>query len=1119
MQFRWGFIFTVLFTAGRLFYSGAAPHNGDAYELSQPDGSKVPVLVWGDEFYQRVESPDGYTLVRNEATGWICYAQLSSDSTELLPTDRIYRSPTGLAKAGSNPDLDALGKHIKLRRSERLKKHSEVRKLLLSDEDREKFSPTHSSSLPADPTAGEVLPFGGFGGTMEKPDIIGTYVGITIAIDFSDEKGTMPIDSIEDFINKIGYTGNGNNGSVHDYFYDVSGGKVDYQSIVAGYYRARNPKTYYDNRNVSFGQRAIELINEAFTWLENDGFDFSVLSVDDGNRVFVVNLLYAGSPTQGWSNGLWPHMGSVRLSVGDNDAYKIRRYQISSLGAESSGWGGSSGGSLGIGTVCHENGHMLCGWPDLYDYGYESSGVGEFCIMCSSGAKNPAPPCAYLRDDAGWDAVTDITDIAEGTVFTHFPNTNTSFVYRNKSNAREMFFVESRLKEGRNARLPGEGFLIWHVDRDGSNDYESRTARSHYLVSLEQADGSFDLERGTNNGESDDCFRGGYKDQFDDSTAPDALWWSGSNSGMKIWNMSEIGDTMSFSIGKKAETLYDIDITAGEHGRTNPSGRVSVGAGSSISIAIEADSGYQTYEIKVNEATTGIVDTLTFENINEHMTVAILFGLKSGLTVLQPQKGEIYYVGDTVPISWRNRGIDIAAYDIAYSTDKGATFTPIATGVSAGDSTYSWIVPSIESESCFIKVADSDGTPSVMSDIFSIRKKPGISIAGTTLTIMVDKGTIREQTLGVENIGTGSLAITAATLQQINKVKISELSIGTSDDTEPDGIEIWNSGGDIDVSGWQVLWEDNTPAMSGGYTFEEGFILKSGAVFVIDENEGGFTDSTAFFGSSVQWLFSNPLVISVTLLDRSGRGVDFVKTTGSPVMPPEGTRWIGDGIDPSNSYAYRVNATDRDSAGDWKCASSGSMKKVNASNWVPTPPHVTISPLTETISEGAAAAITIAVDATDLALGDYPDTLIINHNDPDKPSPILIPCVVSVVPEGTGVTTDRTDKSSRKTEGREPAFIAAPNPVSPGDRVIFQYQPRGDERSGELFIFNGVGDCLFSDEVDFTGLSVFNRQPVRFSWLPRDGGRVYRMGTCLARLVVKKSDGSKEVFSTKVGLR
>ena len=36
-------------------------------------------------------------------------------------------------------------------------------------------------------------------------------------------------------------------------------------------------------------------------------------------------------------------------------------------------------------TFCHENGHMICDFPDLYDYGYESKGTGRYCLMSSSG--------------------------------------------------------------------------------------------------------------------------------------------------------------------------------------------------------------------------------------------------------------------------------------------------------------------------------------------------------------------------------------------------------------------------------------------------------------------------------------------------------------------------------------------------------------------------------------------------------------------------------------------------------------------------------------------------------------------------------------------------------------
>jgi hypothetical protein len=67
----------------------AAPHWGDAFDLKQPDGSVVAVKVWGDEYYQRVESIDGYSLIRNEY-GWICYADLSADGDEFVATDIVY---------------------------------------------------------------------------------------------------------------------------------------------------------------------------------------------------------------------------------------------------------------------------------------------------------------------------------------------------------------------------------------------------------------------------------------------------------------------------------------------------------------------------------------------------------------------------------------------------------------------------------------------------------------------------------------------------------------------------------------------------------------------------------------------------------------------------------------------------------------------------------------------------------------------------------------------------------------------------------------------------------------------------------------------------------------------
>ena len=73
---------------------------------------------------------------------------------------------------------------------------------------------------------------------------------------------------------------------------------------------------------------------------------------------------------------------------------------------------GRTAADLSIGTFCHENGHLLCRFPDMYDYGERdgdsvvSAGIGNYCLMGSGNhldfGRSPSPVCSYLRDLAGW---------------------------------------------------------------------------------------------------------------------------------------------------------------------------------------------------------------------------------------------------------------------------------------------------------------------------------------------------------------------------------------------------------------------------------------------------------------------------------------------------------------------------------------------------------------------------------------------------------------------------------------------------------------------------------------------------------------------------------------------
>jgi M6 family metalloprotease-like protein len=507
-----------------------SPHHGTEMLFKQADGSMVKVKVYGDEFYQRVESIDGYTLIRNKK-GWICYATVAVDQQDFVSTGVVYNGVTADNIKGF-PHLRKglrLGPEVIARKREAIRYELEKNAPPLKLREKNRLDGARSST-------------------------VDHVRGLAILIDFSDEPASITPDAIEQYFNQQGYSDYNNNGSIRDYFLDVSGGLLEYSNTVVGYYRARFPKTYYDS-NTSYG-RTSELLQEAFEWLEGTGFDFTSLTHENG-QVRAVNFFYAGYPTQGWTYGLWPHMSYYSFTA---DGVRTGRYQITNIGA-----------SLTLATTCHENGHMVMGWPDLYDYGYDgftSAGLGSFCLMAYQGAgNNPVPPNPYLRNIAGWDEVTNIRSTTGDIKLT--ANSNTSFMYDNPDNPNEYFLIESRMQTGRNASLPAEGMLIWHVDIAGFNEYQARTPEYHFMVSLEQADGEFGLEMASSWGDMNDAYRSDYRAAFNDYTLPDATWWNGARSNLSISNISNPGTTMTATIGSEVSLIQAPDnLTAQVEGST-----------------------------------------------------------------------------------------------------------------------------------------------------------------------------------------------------------------------------------------------------------------------------------------------------------------------------------------------------------------------------------------------------------------------------------------------------------------------------------------------------------------------------------------------------------------------
>lgn len=535
-------------------HSAAAPYpkDGQPVKWVQPNGKRLTLRVFGDEFYARTVTPAGYTVVFKSADKTYYYAKLGKDGKSLVPS----RVP-----ADRSPP-QAVRKHLK----EPKETVSNVRKANIR-----KYVPDRAADWENRVTAvqrqralnvraaADANPAPG--GPLGAP-ISGTKVGLVILVQFPNDPATGASDPVNfpatrakmvRYCNEAGYGDDGNSGSIRDYFYDQSNGQLVHTQLVTTIVTLPHPRNYYNysdypaNSTVSedLGGVGRTLIADAIAMLRNDGFDFSSLSVDASNRVLATSLLFAGENSGVWAKGLWPHASSVSpINVGTTATPRyVSGYQITNV----------PDSAPVIGTVCHELGHLLLGYPDLYDYGFDSTGAGSHCLMAYgnhlNGGRTPAPIDLYLKDVSGWANITDLT--AAQSLDVAIPSTgNRGYRIRMPGSATEYFLVENRGSGDKWASFcPDAGIAIWHVDEGVyGNSSQQRTPAQHYQVSLEQADGLFNLENNNNLGDGTDLFDSatGF---FNNGTNPDANWWSGAASGISISVLSTAGPSMNVRFG------------------------------------------------------------------------------------------------------------------------------------------------------------------------------------------------------------------------------------------------------------------------------------------------------------------------------------------------------------------------------------------------------------------------------------------------------------------------------------------------------------------------------------------------------------------------------------------
>ena len=315
--------------------------------------------------------------------------------------------------------------------------------------------------------------------------VLGRRHFLVILVEFNNLSFKEANDSLAftNLMNQVGYSANGGTGSARDFYYDNSHGRFEPIFDVYGPVKLTKDYSYY-GKNDSWGndQHAEEAVAEGCIALD-DEIDFSLYDNDGDGKVDLVFMYYAGrgEADGGGSNTIWPHQWEL-TSAGINlalDGVTVDSYACSSELA------GYSGTFTGVGTACHEFGHAM-GLPDFYDTDYETNGEAgalySYSTMCGGAYNNDGRTPPYFNFEErmllGWVDESDYLTFDRTGDYTILP-IDGDVAYRTFTDMDGEYFVyENRTKTGWDLYLPGEGMIVYHVDKSTRKVSGSTTAKA-----------------------------------------------------------------------------------------------------------------------------------------------------------------------------------------------------------------------------------------------------------------------------------------------------------------------------------------------------------------------------------------------------------------------------------------------------------------------------------------------------------------------------------------------------------------------------------------------------------------------------------------------------------------
>lgn len=358
-----------------------------------------------------------------------------------------------------------------------------------------------------------------------------------ILIDFADNGADQQAHDAAYYNTLLFSQGEMQIGSVQEFYLENSLGNVTITGEVVGWYRAPQNYSYYTNRQNGLGMypRNAQRLAEDAIRLADNNIDYRRFDANDDGVVDAVMVIHSGGGAEEDPNNvnkIWSHSWQVD-NAGIRDGKHFSQYVVLPEDAK-------------IGVCSHELGHALFDLPDLYDGSNDSYGLGLWSLMAYGSwgdrGRRPTHIDAWCKSKLGWIQVTTPAQDIHYTLPAMLDSAQAIKLWTPAEVDSEYFLAEYRPARGFDQSLPGGGLIVYHVDeRMPNNDHPwwpGHQGDRHDLIAIEQADGSWDLERRTNAADAGDPFPGSDSTlSFNKRTVPGALSYAGDTVGVAIENI------------------------------------------------------------------------------------------------------------------------------------------------------------------------------------------------------------------------------------------------------------------------------------------------------------------------------------------------------------------------------------------------------------------------------------------------------------------------------------------------------------------------------------------------------------------------------------------------------